>query len=57
MTVKLLLRLARTTGRRGLPFDERIPNALTARTLRASKAGKNVKRLGNKQELFADLGL
>ena len=40
-----------------LPFDAQISNALTARTLRASKAGKNVKRFGSKKELFADLGL
>ena len=34
-----------------------IPNALTARTLKASKAGKDVKGFGSKKELFADLGL
>ena len=42
---------------RGLPFDVRIPNELTARTLRASKAGKGVKQFVTKQELYADLGL
>ena len=42
---------------RGLPFDVRIPNGLTARTLRASKAGKDVKKFATKQELYADLGL
>ena len=42
---------------RGLPFDVRIPNELTARTLRASKVGKAVKRFGSKKELYADLGL
>ena len=42
---------------RGLPFDVRLPNALTARTLRASKAGKGVKAFANKRELYADLGL
>jgi DNA-damage-inducible protein J len=42
---------------RGLPFDVRIPNVLTARTLRASKTGKNLKRFSSKQELYADLGL
>jgi len=35
----------------------RIPNALTARTLAASKVGRNVKQFGSKEELFADLGL
>ena len=54
-TVQLLYRQIKL--QRGLPFDVRIPNALTARTLRASKAGKNVKRFGSKKELFADLGL
>jgi DNA-damage-inducible protein J len=54
-TVQLLYRQIKL--RRGLPFDVRILNALTARTLRASKAGKNMKRFGSKKELFADLGL
>jgi DNA-damage-inducible protein J len=42
---------------RGLPFDVRIPNELTARTLRASKAGKNLKRFASTNELYADLGM
>jgi DNA-damage-inducible protein J len=42
---------------RGLPFDVRIPNELTARTLNASKKGKNVKRFRTKKDLYADLGL
>jgi hypothetical protein len=42
---------------RGLPFDVRIPNALTTRTLNASKSGRKVKRFARKKELFADLGL
>jgi DNA-damage-inducible protein J len=54
-TVHLLYRQIKL--RRGLPFDVRIPNDLTARTLNASKAGRNVKRFGNKKEFFADLGL
>jgi DNA-damage-inducible protein J len=52
-TVDLLYRQIKL--QRGLPFDVRIPNALTARTLRATKAGKKVKRIGSKKELFADL--
>jgi DNA-damage-inducible protein J len=54
-TVHLLYRQIKL--QRGLPFDVRIPNPLTARTLNASKAGRNVKRFGGKKELFADLGL
>jgi DNA-damage-inducible protein J len=42
---------------RGLPFDVRIPNELTARTLNASKQGKGVKRFASKKELYTDLGL
>ena len=54
-TVHLLYRQIKL--QRGLPFDVRIPNELTARTLNASKAGRNIKRFGAKKELFADLGL
>ena len=54
-TVHLLYRQIKL--QRGLPFDVRIPNALTARTLTASKAGKSVKRFGSKKELYADLGV
>ena len=43
--------------RQGLPFEVAIPNKLTARTLRNSRAGKNVKRFASKRELHTDLGL
>lgn len=52
-TIQLLYRQIKL--QRGLPLDVRIPIALTARTLRASKASKNVTRFGSKRELFADL--
>ena len=54
-TVQLLYRQIKL--QRGLPCDVGLPNALTARTLNASKAGKNVKRFGSKKALFAVLGL
>ena len=54
-TVHLLYRQIKL--QRGLPFEVRIPNALTARTLNASKSGRGVKRFGSKKELYADLGL
>jgi len=54
-TIQLLYRQIKL--QRGLPFEVRIPNELTARTLRASKAGRNLKRFSSKQELHADLGL
>ena len=43
--------------RNGLPFEVRIPNELTAKTLRASKAGRNVKTFASKKALFTDLGM
>lgn len=42
---------------RGLPFEMRIPNDLTAQTLHDSKAGKGVKRFASQKDLYADLGL
>jgi DNA-damage-inducible protein J len=54
-TIHLLYRQIRL--RRGLPFEVRMPNELTARTLRQSKAGRGVKRFATKKELYADLGL
>ena len=54
-TVHLLYRQIKL--QRGLPFDVRMPNELTTRTLHASRAGREVKRFGSKKELYADLGL
>jgi DNA-damage-inducible protein J len=54
-TVHLLYR--QITLQWGLPFDLRIPNALTVRTLKTSKAGKGVKCFKRKKELFTDMGL
>lgn len=41
----------------GLPFEVKIPNRLTAKTLKQSRAGKNVKRFSTKKEFYDDLGL
>jgi DNA-damage-inducible protein J len=54
-TILLLYRQIKL--RRGLPFAVAIPNHLTAKTLRESKSGKNVKHFTSKQDLYADLGL
>lgn len=54
-TIQLLYRQIKL--RKGLPFVVEIPNELTAKTIRESKAGKGVKRFSSKKELFADLGL
>ncbi len=54
-TILLLYRQIKL--RRGLPFEVAIPNNLTVKTLRQSKAGKNLKRFANKKDLYTDLGL
>jgi DNA-damage-inducible protein J len=43
--------------RQGLPFEVRVPNKLTARTLQRSKRGQGVKRFAKKDDLYRDLGL
>ena len=54
-TIHLLYRQIQM--RRGLPFEVKIPTPLTAKVLKESKSGKNVKRFTTKQDLYADLGL
>jgi DNA-damage-inducible protein J len=54
-TIQLLYRQIKL--RKGLPFAVEIPNELTAKTLRESKAGKGVRKFSTKQELYAELGL
>jgi len=54
-TIHLLYRQIRL--RQGLPFDVRLPNELTARTLKLSRSGKGVKHFSSKKTLYADLGL
>jgi DNA-damage-inducible protein J len=54
-TIHLLYRQIKM--RQGLPFDVRIPNGLTAKTLKMSDSGKGVKHFTTKKALYADLGL
>jgi DNA-damage-inducible protein J len=42
---------------RGMPFSVELPNDLTAKTLRESRAGKGVRKFTSKKDLYADLGL
>jgi len=42
---------------RGLPFDVRIPNAVTLRTLAETDAGENIVHCENAQDMFARLGI
>ncbi len=54
-TIQLLYRQIKL--RHGLPFEVRLPNELTALTLRRSKNGRMVKRFDKKVDLYHDLGL
>ncbi len=42
---------------RGLPFDVRIPNAVTQRTFAETDAGENIVRCDDAQDMFARLGI
>ena len=42
---------------KGLPFDVKVPNKLTRKTLKNSAAGKSIKQFKSREELYADLGI
>lgn len=42
---------------RGIPFDLKIPNELTAKTLRDSEAGKGLHKVDSVDELFQELNI
>jgi DNA-damage-inducible protein J len=42
---------------RGLPFDVRIPNAVTQRTFAETDAGENIVRCDDAQDMFTRLGI
>ena len=41
----------------GIPFEIKIPNDLTLRTVEKTERGKEVKRFSSEEELFEDLGI
>ena len=51
--VKLFLR--QVALHKGIPFDIKIPNALTDKTLRKSENRKNLHRTSNIEQLFKEL--
>jgi DNA-damage-inducible protein J len=53
--IHILYRQIRLRG--DLPFETRLPNALTEQTLRASKARRTIKRFATKADLYRDIGL
>jgi DNA-damage-inducible protein J len=59
LTVSDLIRISLTkvAKERALPFDMRIPNKLTAKTLTKSDRGKDVHPAKDKNDLFEQLGI
>ncbi len=48
--------LVRVAAEKALPFDVRIPNAITVKAMRAAGKGKG-KRMASADALFKDLGI
>lgn len=59
LTVSDVVRIALTkiAKEKALPFDMRVPNALTAQTLAASERGEDVHQAENAEDLFRQLGI
>ncbi|WP_028572917.1 type II toxin-antitoxin system RelB/DinJ family antitoxin [Desulfonatronum lacustre] len=59
LTVSDVVRIALTkvAKEKALPFDMRIPNALTAKTLEKSERGEDVYRAKDAEDLFRQLGI
>lgn len=49
--------LVRVASEKALPFDVKVPNAVTARTLRKAEKGKDLMRSKNADDLFGKLGI
>lgn len=49
--------LMRVATEKALPFEVKVPNAVTARTLRKANRGEDLKRAENAAELFRKLGI
>ncbi len=47
--------LAQITLHKGIPFEIKIPNSLTAKTLRESETGQNLHQADNVDQLFKEL--
>jgi len=57
MSEAVCLFLRQVVLRRGIPFEIKIPNALTRETLEKSERGEDVKEFATVDELFKDLGI
>ena len=55
MSEAISLYLTQITLNKGIPFEIKIPNKLTAKTLKDCKNGKELHKVSNVDELFQDL--
>ena len=57
MSEAVCLFLRQVVLHRGIPFEVKIPNALTRETLEKAERGEDVKEFATVDELFKDLGI
>lgn len=55
MSEAISLYLTQVTLHRGIPFEIKIPNELTLKTLKNIEEGKNLKEVSSVDELFEEL--
>ncbi len=55
MSEAISLYLTQVVLHRGIPFDIKIPNTLTEKTLRKSDEGRELNEVANADELFKEL--
>ena len=55
MSEAITLYLTQVTLHNGIPFEIKIPNALTAKTLRKSEKGKDLQMVSNVEDLVHEL--
>ena len=55
MSEAIAMNLTQITLHQGIPFEIRIPNELTQKTLKESEDGKNLHQVNNVSDLFEEL--
>jgi len=55
MSEAISMYLTQVTLHKGIPFDIKIPNELTAKTLRKSDAGQELHKVNSVDELFKEM--
>lgn len=57
LTEAIRIFFKQVTLHKGLPFDVKVPNELTVKTIRSVLEGRDLKKVGTPEELFKDLGV